>query len=459
MIPSTETGFWRIDMPRLILIYASMGRAPGRKFVRSWQQEPLAMGVLAALTPAEWEVVFFDDRVEAIDYSLQADLVGISIETYSAKRGYQIAAKFRKNGVPVIFGGYHATLCPDEAIEHADSVCVGEAESLWQGILDDALHSRLAKRYKGVTVNPLKDIPVDRSLFAGKRYLKLSLIETGRGCPFKCNFCSINAFYKSTYRRRSIADIIKEVSAVENKYIFFVDDNFTGDIASARELFREVKQYRKRWMTQLSVAGLTDRDFVQEMAASGCIAVLIGFESLDGLNLNSMNKSVNRLDEFSRILSNLREVGIFVYGTFVFGYPHDTADLYGRTVAFAQEEKMFIAAFNHLVPFPGTALYRELEAAGKMRYDKWWLSDEYYFGEVPFKPETMTAKEVEERCLLARKQFYSIPSIMRRALDGKCNCGSARNILTYVQINHMLRKEVTEKRGVRLGFREGTNAT
>lgn len=432
-------------MPKVLLIYASMGRAPGRKFVRSWQQEPLAMGVLAALTPDDWEVIFLDDRVESIDYSLEVDLVGISIETYSAKRGYQIAAKFKKNNVPIIFGGYHATLCPSEAIEHADSVCVGEAEGIWQQVLDDVLQGQLAKRYESKSVIALKNIQVDRSLFAGKRYLKLSLIETGRGCPFKCNFCSINAFYRSTYRRRAIEDILSELETVKNKYIFFVDDNFTGDIPSARELFKRVKPLNKKWMTQISVAGLTDKSFVQEMADSGCIAVLIGFESLNSQNLNSMDKSVNKLHEFSKILANLREAGIFVYGTFVFGYPYDTESLYGTTVEFAQKEKMFIAAFNHLVPFPGTPLYNELEIKGKMRYDKWWLSNDYYFGEVPFDPENMASKTVEERCLSARKKFYSIPSILKRAMDRQCNFASLRNILTYIQINQLLRKEVTEK--------------
>lgn len=441
-------------MPRLILVYASMGRAPGRKFVKSWQQEPLAMGVLAALTPPEWDVTFFDDRVEEIDYSVDADLVGISIETYSARRGYQIAAEFRKRNIPVVFGGYHATLRSEEALEHADSVCLGEAETLWQEILDDAKNRRLKKRYGPAEFIPLRNIRVDRALFKGKNYLPLSLIETGRGCPNSCNFCSISAFYKAKYRRRSKEDIMRELGEVENNYVFFVDDNFTGDVASATELFSAVKPYRKKWMTQTSVTGLKDREFVKAMAASGCIAVLIGFESLNRDNLSSMNKAANKGEEFGVILENLRDAGIFVYGTFVFGYPHDTTDLFEKTVDFAIREKMLIAAFNHLVPFPGTPLYARLESEGKMRYDKWWLSSRYYFGEVPYNPEKMTAADVETLCLLARKEFYSLASILRRATDRKCNAASIGKLLTYAQINRMLRREVTEKRGVFLGFRD-----
>jgi radical SAM superfamily enzyme YgiQ (UPF0313 family) len=165
-----------------------------------------------------------------------------------------------------------------------------------------------------------------------------------------------------------------------------------------------------------------------------------------------MKKSVNRLDEYGAILENLREAGIFVYGTFVFGYPHDTPELYGKTVRFAIDSKMLIAAFNHLVPFPGTPLYAELEDRGRLRYDRWWLSPDYYFGQVPYNPERVSAEQVELSCLEARRAFYSLPSILKRALDSRCNGASPARILTYVQMNRMLRQEVNEKRGVRLGF-------
>lgn len=442
-------------MPRLVLIYASMGRAPGREFVESWKQEPLAMGVLSALTPDSWDVTFYDDRVEPIEYGVDADLVAIGIETYSARRGYQIAEKFRNRGIPVIFGGYHATLCPDECLNHGDSICVGEAEPVWHDVLEDVLVGKLRPRYQAQSPPSLEGIKVDRSIFEGKPYLELSLVETGRGCPFSCNFCSISSFYSSTYRRRPTQDIVTEVREVGNEYVFLVDDNLTGDLIGARELFAALKPLNKKWMTQTSVAGLNNKQLVKEMADSGCVAVLIGFESLDFNNLQKMDKAVNQLDRFSEILANLREAGIFVYGTFVFGYPHDTANLFDRTVDFAINEQMLIAAFNHLVPFPGTPLYRDLEAQGRMNYDKWWLSDDYYFGQVPFAPEQMSSEEVENRCLEARKRFYSFGSIFKRVLDRKCNAANFTNLAMYLSINKMLRREVTEKRGVRLGFENG----
>jgi radical SAM superfamily enzyme YgiQ (UPF0313 family) len=299
---------------------------------------------------------------------------------------------------------------------------------------------------------------VDRTIFKGKPYLELSLVETGRGCPFSCNFCSISSFYSSTYRRRPTNDIVAEVREVENEYVFLVDDNLTGDLMGAKELFAALKPLKKKWMTQTSMAGLNNKQLVMDMADSGCVAVLIGFESLDFDNLQKMDKSVNRLDWFSEVLANLRTAGIFVYGTFVFGYPHDTVELFDRTVDFAIDEKMMIAAFNHLVPFPGTPLYRELEEQGRMNYDKWWLSDDYYFGQVPFAPKSMSSQEIENRCLEARKRFYALGSIFTRALDKKCNSASIAKLAMYLSINRMLRREVTEKRGVRLGFENESHA-
>jgi len=412
------------------------------------------MGVLAALTPSNWEVTFYDDRMEPVDYEASADLVAISIEAYSARRGYQIAAKYRQRGIPVIFGGYHATFCPEEALEHGDAVCVGEAEMVWEQILEDARAGRLKKRYQSAEPCDLGRTRVNREIFRGKNYMRLTLVETGRGCPFRCDFCSISAFYNAKYRRRPIPNIVSELKQTHNRFVLFVDDNLTADIESARELFAAVKPLGIRWITQISLVGLQDKQFVRDMAESGCIAVLIGFESMNPDNLALMRKAVNRVSEYRTVLQNLREAGIFVYGTFIFGYPSDTPDIYDRSVKFAEEEKMFIAAFNHLVPFPGTPLYKELEAQGRMRYPKWWLSEDFYFGQVPFNPSGMTAADIEFSCLRARRKFYSGRSIVKRALEFRANCANPQRTFYYFFLNYLLRREVSEKRGIPLGIAE-----
>ncbi len=412
------------------------------------------MGVLAALTPRDWEVRFFDDRIEPVDYDEPTDLAAISIETYSARRGYQIAAQYRRRGIPVVFGGYHATACPEEALEHGEAVCAGEAEGVWTSILEAAVAGRMGGVYRAPSPPSLSGIKVDRRLFAGKHYLPLALVETGRGCPFRCNFCSINAFYGGRYTPRPTVDIIEELRGIKHRDVFFVNDNMTGDLESARELCHAVKPLKLRWMTQTSVAGLRDEQFVRLMGESGCIAVLIGFESLQCENLASMGKGVNHVGEYSEVLGNLRQAGILVYGTFVFGYPYDTPDLYQKTIDFACREKMFIAAFNHLVPFPGTPLYSDLASRGRMRWERWWLNDEYYFGQVPFNPERMSADDIEYGCLDARRRFYSYSSIAQRFADTQCNCASLRNAFRYVSVNLLMRREVTGKRGIKLGFPE-----
>jgi radical SAM superfamily enzyme YgiQ (UPF0313 family) len=234
-----------------------------------------------------------------------------------------------------------------------------------------------------------------------------------------------------------------------------VDDNFTGDLKRARELCDAVKPLKVKWMTQASVSGLGDPDFTRLMAESGCMALLIGFESLDEKNLASMNKRFNRVEDYSKILANLRENRIFVYGTFVFGYPSDTRRSFEESVDFAVREKMFIAAFNHLVPFPGTPLYAELEGGKRLKYDKWWLSSEFRFGQTPFEPEQFSSSELEGMCLESRRDFFSFGSILRRMTDFKCNCATPMSFFHYFGLNLLMRKEVSGKFGIPLGEIDG----
>lgn len=445
-------------MPRLTLIYPCIGRFPGDRYVRSWQMQPLAMAVLAGLTPPDWEITFFDDRLEEIDYNTPADLVGISIETFTARRGYQIAAEYRRRGVPVVLGGYHATFCPDEALSHVEAVCVGEAEGVWARILADATAGALAGRYDARRNNELRDIRPDRRIFAGKPYFSLALVETGRGCPFRCNFCSISAFHDATYRRRPITEIVEELRQLHERYVFFVDDNMIGDTEDARALFRALQPLGIKWVSQASINVAQDEELLRLMVASGCIGLLIGFESLDGDNLSAMGKRVNRIDRYHEALARLRQAGIVIYGTFVFGYPHDTPALFAKTVQFAREERLFLAAFNHVVPFPGTPLYREIAACGQLREPQWWLSEEYRFGQVPFHPQGMTAEEIEAHCFSARTAFYGGASILQRGLDVRANCGNLRKMSAFFGLNVLLHREVAQKRGIPLGMRDEQEA-
>lgn len=442
-------------MPRLTLIYPCIGRFPGDKYVRSWQMQPLAMAVLAGLTPKEWDITFFDDRLEEIDFDMPTDLVGISVEAYTSKRGYQIAAKYREKGIPVVIGGYHATLCPDEVKEHADAVCLGEAEWVWEKLLEDAKAGQLKSFYDGQGRTEIYGIKPDHSIFKGKNYFSIALVETGRGCPFNCDFCSITALHKGTYRRRPIPEIVAELKSLNEKFVFFVDDNVIGDMKNARELFAALKPLGIKWVSQASINAAKDPEFLKEMVESGCTGLLIGFESLDPGNLDAMGKKVNRPEDFSEALGNLRKAGIAIYATFVFGYPNDTPEIFRQTVEFARKEKIFMIAFNHMVPFPGTPLYRKIEEEGRLRYPKWWLDEEFRFGQVPFNPPSMSYAEIEEHCHHSRKAFYSVPSILERGLEFKANCKNWEMTKVFYGLNFLLRHEVTQKRGIPLGMRDG----
>ena len=438
-------------MRRLILIYPAIGRKPGRPFVRSWQLQPLAIARLAAMTPEDWQITFMDDRVEPLDYTVDADLVGISIETYSSKRGYEIARRFREHSIPVVLGGYHATLCPEEAKEHADAVCIGDAESVWTGILEDSENGRLRPFYRGDSTQSLHSLQPDRRIFEGKGYLPVGLVETSRGCPFQCDFCSISAVFKGRYRRRPVQEIVTELRLVRERYIFFVDDNIVGDPASAKELFQAITPLGLQWLSQASLHALADDELIRRMAESGCMGLLIGFESLNPKSLAAMGKKINQVDEYRDAVGRLRRAGIFVYGTFIFGYPHDTRDTFGPAVRFAIREKLFLTAFNHLVPFPGTPLYKRLAGKGRLKYAKWWLHDDYRFGQPPFEPEAMDAAQLEEFCHKARRTFYSWRSIFRRAIEFRCNSRSPHRVWEYFMLNLMLRRELSQKAGIPLG--------
>ena len=441
-------------MSHLTLIYPCIGRFPGDKYVRSWQMQPLSMAVLAGLTPPEWDISFFDDRLEEINYEVKTDLVAISIESFTALRGYQIATEFRKRGIPVVMGGYHATFCPDEVLDYADAVCVGEAEGVWPDILADFKTGSLKGKYQSREKSDLSGIKLNRLIFKNKNYFSLALVETGRGCPFQCNFCSITAFHKQQYRRRPVTEIVSELADLDEDYVFFVDDNMLGDINDAVELFTELKKMNVKWVGQVSIHALSDKSLVQLMAASGCIGVLIGFESLNEKNLAEMNKGINRIDDYSAILAILRDYGIVIYGTFVFGYSFDDEDLFNRTVEFALKEKLFLAAFNHIVPFPGTPLYNELEQLGTLTYFKWWLSDTYRFGSPPFQPPAMSTQKLEELCDTARRKFYSPPSIFKRSIGGRANCSTLKKLVSFFGLNFLILKEITQKRGIPLGVRK-----
>lgn len=435
---------------KLTLIQPAMGRESAR-YVRSWQMEPLSMATLASLTPSDVELTFFDDWVEPIDYDAPTDAVAITVETYTARRAYQIASAYRARGVPIIMG-YHATLVPNEVELFADAVIVGDAEVIWSGVLDDAKKGQLQQRYRATERVSLEGIMPDRRIFAGKRYLPLTLVEAGRGCRFACDFCSIAAFSEHTYRSRPAAEVAREIVEAGRKRVFLVDDNFAADPFRAKEMLRALAPLDITWIGQASLQVTEDDEFLALLEKSGCIGLLVGFESLDEATLESMNKRFNRgAGRYKEAIAKLRDRGLKLYATFVFGYDNDPVDAFERTLAFALEEKFMVAAFNHLQPFPGTPRYDRLEREGRLLYHKWWLEEGYRFGRIAFSPKSMSPDELFNKLMQTRREFFSLSNILKRATDTHANANSLGSFWLHLTVNWMLRREIDQKWRLPLG--------
>jgi radical SAM superfamily enzyme YgiQ (UPF0313 family) len=279
-------------------------------------------------------------------------------------------------------------------------------------------------------------------------------VESGRGCRFSCNFCSISAFFRQTYRPRPISEVVKEIETIRAKEVFLIDDNIAADLDRAKDLFKALTPLNIRWISQISIKALKDEELLELMANSGCIGVLVGFESLNQHNLLQMNKAWNGgRSDYVTILARLREKGISAYPTFVFGYDHDTLDSFQDTLDFALREQFFFIAFNHLVPFPGTELYNSLLDEGRLLYERWWLHDGFSFCDVAFKPKNFTPEQLSNLCLDFRKKFYSYPAIFRRGFNVRGNCNSIFKAMAFYSLNILARKEVEQRQGLLLGKR------
>ncbi|MCA1769887.1 MAG: B12-binding domain-containing radical SAM protein [Halomonas sp.] len=437
----------------LTLIHPCVGRRAGMKgYIRTWQMEPVPAAMIAALTPPDVEKRFFDDRLEPIAYDAPTDLVAISVETYTARRAYQIASEYRRRGVPVVMGGFHATLCPEEVSRYCESIVIGEAERTFPELIDDYRHGRPRKVYRAEG-RPALSITPDRSIFAGKRYLGIRLVEFARGCRFKCDFCAITAFFEASQSHRPIERVLEELAQVRRRgqMVFFIDDNLVSNLRAAKALMRALIPLKLRWVSQASINVAFDEEALDLMRRSGCQGVLVGFETLNPEGLAEMNKRFNLMHGGPcQALANFRRHGIRIYGTFIFGYDADNADTIDATVRFAQEEGLYIAAFNHITPFPGTPLETRLREAGRLRFDTWWLDDAYRYNMVPFHPKGMSAEELEHHCVVARRRFYAWRSILARGRQ-RVNRATPYMLANFVAINAMHQWDIEGRNGLPLG--------
>ncbi len=414
--------------------------------------QPLSLAILASLTPADVQLELMDERLEPIPVDAPTDLVAMTVETFTARNAYQIAARFRRRGIPVVMGGYHPTLLPEEALQHADAVVVGDAEGIWPEVVEDARAGKLRRVYQAAETPSLAGPLPRRDIFRGKRYAPLNLVQFGRGCRFACDFCSIHAFYGTNLRWRPVEEVIAEIESLGRRHLLFVDDNLLADQGRAEALCRALIPLRVRWSCQASIDVCREPRLLKLMADSGCQAMVIGFESLDPRNLQQMNKGWAVQDgDYAASLRRIREHGIMVYGTFVFGYDHDTVDAFDACVDFALRSRFFLANFNPLTPTPGTALYRRLAAEGRLLHDRWWLAPGFRYGQALFRPRGMSPEQLAEGCFRARRAFNTFRSILRRVWDWRTNCRSPGRLAAFLLGNFISRREIRRKQGMALG--------
>jgi radical SAM superfamily enzyme YgiQ (UPF0313 family) len=412
--------------------------------------QPLAFAILAGLTPPDIDLSLYDDRIEDIDYDEPTDLVAFSVETYTAKRAYDISARFRAKGVPVVMGGFHATFEPDEILEHADAVVMGDAEGTWPQVITDLKNGCLQRRYHNPVAH-MNGVRYPRDIFRGKKYSRILPVQYSRGCKFDCDFCSISAFYSRRLMQRPMQEVIDEIAGLESRYIFITDDNIFINRKLAREFFTALIPLKVKWMCQVSMDVTNDDALMSLMSRSGCVAAIVGFESLEKGNLALMNKAINARNDYEAVVRKFQNHGIMIFGTFVLGYDHDTSAVFDRTLAFAEESKFMIAQFNPLMPMPGTRLYERLKEEDRLIFERWWLDERYSWGDALFVPKLMTPGELKEGCWGMRSRFYSVGSIAKRLLSFRNNARNLQNIFLFLLINIVSRLEIRRKMGSKLG--------
>jgi len=398
---------------RVHLITAESPESRRLRRGRLIQFPQLTMPWIAGLTPSDHTVSHTDEIVDRVRFDVQADLVAITAATPSALHAYRLARAFRRRGVPVVIGGPHATALPHEAARHADAVAVGEAEDTWPRILDDAVRRKFEPVYVSTRRAPLAGMPAPRwDLIRGRRYGKSVTIAT-RGCPHRCDYCSIPLLYgPGTVRYRPIDEVVREVATSPTRAVVFWDDNIGANPRYAKELFQALTPLNKWWTSQCTANAARDEEFIALAARSGCKALFLGFESISQESLQSTNKAHNCVADYRRIIANLHRHGVAVHLGVMFGFDEDDVGIFRQTAAFLDAACVDVATISMVVPMPGTPTFDRLRADNRILTTDWSRYDGKKH--CVFEPARMSPRELEAGTEWVARQFYSPRSIARR---------------------------------------------
>lgn len=399
-------------MPKLLLITASSPEIRQVRKARVLNFQQITMPYLAARVPSNWKVIHVDEEAEIIDWNADVDVVGITFHTPSAFHAYAIATWFRSRKICVVMGGPHVKLLPKEASQYADVIFVGEAEGLWEEFLKNFEAGSYLRIYHQTSAPSLSNIPVARKdLFHRRDYTNGVLFAT-RGCPGRCDFCTIAVMYRHKLRKRPIAEVVAEYVSFKGKVIIFWDDNIAGDLEYAKKLFRAITPYRKWWSSQASIHAGRDDEFLEAAARSGCKQLFLGLESISQQSMTEANKKFNRTEEYLQIIERIHSYGIAVQAGIVFGFDHDTPEIFKDTIDFLEKAGVQNATFNILTPFPGTPLFQKMEAEGRILTRDWRQYNSR--DAVVYQPKQMSMAELLAGFRYANERFYSLASIAKR---------------------------------------------
>jgi len=401
----------------------SMTRVKESRWNRYRVWKPLSLMVLAGLTSPEWGITIVDENLGVPDYPAmpRPDLVGITAFTSQANRAYEVAAHFRRLGVPVIMGGIHATMCLDEVIGRVDSVVTGEAEGVWPQVLEDTRHGSLKRQYDGGLAK-INDVPLARHDLLAKGYA-FGAIQTTRGCPLNCTFCSVTAFNGARYRQRPIPDVVREFQSIREKRVLVVDDNLIGTrpehIARAKELFRAIAQanLRKEWVGQATINFADDEELPALAAKAGCRGVFIGFESPEPEGLLEIGKKFNLLKgrDFRASVRRIQRHNIMVVGSFIIGLDIDRPGIGERIAHVASQYGIDNLNVLFLTPLPGTRLWDQMKADGRIALSTFPEDWKYYTLTYPVaRYRHLSLDAVIQEMVACNRNFYSMPRVLRR---------------------------------------------
>jgi len=428
---------------RITLIKPALGSVIDGYNLNEGSMEPLQLAIIAGLINAPDEVVMYDDRLEQIPFDEPTNLVCITVDSFSARRAYEISSEFKKRNVTVVLGGMHVSLLPDETMLYADAIVVGDAEPVWAELMADARQNKLKKKYSAPFGLPQDGVFPNRDIFKNKNYLPVSLMQFSRGCKFNCTFCSVSKFFNHSHKCRKIDDVLAEIEKDKLKTILFVDDNMVSNKEELKIFLRELIPLKVKWASQSSIDMVNDRQLLKLMSDSGCVGNLIGFESININTLKWFNKSQNIRDfnSYKEVLEIFGDYGFLTWASFMIGNDFDTIDSINKTVEFAIKNKFTLSFFHVLMPYPGTQIYEQFKKEDRLLYDgKWWNHPDYKYNQATYKPKLMSSEELSDATVKANKDFYSVTSITRRAFDRKTNMRNLINLMIYSRFNYVLRK-------------------